>query len=146
MITVEYPIALPATFLWTGFVCAISFMEAWLKFRAPGVTRSIGLGIGRLVFRSLNRIEWLLAIAIFVDLSLRNASLLFPHLICLVPLFILFLQTIWLLPKLDKRAQRHIENQAVSPSNLHFYYVGLEIIKVVCLNIFGFNLFKTIIL
>lgn len=38
MITKKYPLALSAVFLWISFVCAISFMEAWLKFRAPGIT------------------------------------------------------------------------------------------------------------
>ena len=42
-------------FLWIGFVGAISFMEAWLKFKAPGVTMPIGLGIGKLVFNALNK-------------------------------------------------------------------------------------------
>ena len=58
------PIALTASFLWIGFVCAISFMEAWLKFRAPGVTIPLGLGIGRLVFNALNKVEWIFATAI----------------------------------------------------------------------------------
>jgi len=40
-----------ATFVWLGMVLAISFLEAPLKFRAPGVTLQIGLGIGRVVFR-----------------------------------------------------------------------------------------------
>jgi hypothetical protein len=40
------------TFVWLGMVLAISFLEAPLKFRAPGVTIPVGLGIGRLVFRS----------------------------------------------------------------------------------------------
>jgi hypothetical protein len=44
-------------FVWLGMVLAISFLEAPLKFRAPGVTLSIGLGIGRLVFRALNAAE-----------------------------------------------------------------------------------------
>ena len=48
--TLKYPLALAGVFLWIGFVSAISFMEAWLKFRAPGVTLTLGLGIGRLVF------------------------------------------------------------------------------------------------
>ena len=38
-------------------VLAISFLEAPLKFRAPGVTVPLGLGIGRLVFRALNVTE-----------------------------------------------------------------------------------------
>ena len=44
-----------ASFLWIGFICAISFMETRLKFRAPGVTLPIGLSIGKLVFRALNK-------------------------------------------------------------------------------------------
>ncbi|PBC55712.1 hypothetical protein CJ177_22530 [Rhodococcus sp. ACPA1] len=38
-------------------VLAISFLEAPLKFRAPGVTVPLGWGIGRLVFRALNVTE-----------------------------------------------------------------------------------------
>ena len=48
-------VAVAATFVWLGMVLAISFIEAPLKFRAPGVTLPIGLGIGRLVFRALTR-------------------------------------------------------------------------------------------
>ncbi len=43
--------------LWLGFVLSISFMEAWLKFQAEGVTQVIGLNIGRLVFGTLNKVE-----------------------------------------------------------------------------------------
>ena len=35
---IPFPLAVGASFVWLGFVGAISFMEAWLKFRAPGVT------------------------------------------------------------------------------------------------------------
>jgi hypothetical protein len=52
------------TFTWLGMVLAISFLEAPLKFRAPGVTIPIGLGIGRLVFRALNAVEAGLAVAV----------------------------------------------------------------------------------
>lgn len=59
-------LALPSIFLWIGFVCAISFMEAWVKFRAPGVTLPLGLGIGSLVFKALNKAEWVFAILMAV--------------------------------------------------------------------------------
>lgn len=42
---------------WLGMVVAISFLEAPIKFRAPGVTIPIGLGIDRRVFRALNIAE-----------------------------------------------------------------------------------------
>ena len=50
-------VAAAVAFTWLGMVLAISFLEAPLKFRAPGVTVVLGLGIGRVVFRALNRIE-----------------------------------------------------------------------------------------
>lgn len=54
---------------WLGMVLGISFLETPLKFRAPGVTLQIGLGIGRLVFRALNAVELLLAAGIAVALA-----------------------------------------------------------------------------
>lgn len=43
---------------WFGMVVAISFLEAPIKFRAPGVTLAIGLGIGRKVFLASMRWNW----------------------------------------------------------------------------------------
>lgn len=50
--TAALRLLLPAFLL--GAIVAISFLEAPLKFLAPGVTIPIGLGIGRLVFTALN--------------------------------------------------------------------------------------------
>lgn len=145
MITVKMPIAMAATFLWIGFVCAISFMEAWLKFRAPGITMPLGLGIGRLVFSALNKVEWVLAIAVMINLIVSRSSIFsVGNLFILLALVLLIIQTFWLLPALDARAELHIQGQIVPPSNLHFYYVGMEIIKVACLSIFGITLFKNL--
>lgn len=47
---------------WAGFVSSISFMEAWLKFRAKGVTLNVGLSIGKKIFTWLNRMEWTFAL------------------------------------------------------------------------------------
>lgn len=57
-------VATAVTFTWLGMVLAISFLEAPLKFGAPGVTVRIGLGIGRRVFRALNAVETVLAAAL----------------------------------------------------------------------------------
>jgi len=54
-------------------VLAVSFLEAPLKFRAPGVTLPIGLAIGRLVFRALNRAEAYLAAGILIGLAMGNS-------------------------------------------------------------------------
>jgi hypothetical protein len=143
MTIVKMPIALIVTFLWIGFVCAISFMEAWLKFRTPGITVPLGLGIGRLVFSALNKVEWVFAIAILLNIILSKSTFFsVNNLLYIIPLILLFTQSIWLLPALDARAEMHIQGQIPPPSNLHFYYIGIEIIKVTCLTIFGITLFK----
>src|SRR3954468_6993008 len=60
--------AAAVTFTWFGMVVAISFVEAPLKFRAPGITVPLGLGIGRLVFRALNLLEALAAVVLAITL------------------------------------------------------------------------------
>lgn len=61
-------------FVWLGMVLAVSFLETPLKFRAPGITLPLGLGIGRLVFRALNTVEVVLAVALITALLTITAS------------------------------------------------------------------------
>jgi hypothetical protein len=53
-----------------GAIVAISFLEAPLKFLAPGITIPLGLGIGRLVFTALNILTGV-ALAALTLVSLR---------------------------------------------------------------------------
>lgn len=139
----NHAVILSTTFLWLGFVGAISFMEAWLKFRAPGITLPLGLGIGRLVFHALNIVEWVFLIGILVNLYLRHGFAYQPfYLWLIIPSVILVLQTLWVLPVLDARAEMHIQGELVPPSKIHFVYVLFEILKVSCLITFGIQLFK----
>ena len=143
MTTVKYPLVVISTFLWIGFVCAISLLEAWLKFSAPGVTIAIGLGIGRLVFNALNKAELVFCAAIlFHFITARKDLLKVNSVFFLVPMLLLLAQTFWLLPALDVRAELYINQEKMSPSNLHLYYVAIEVIKVACLSLFGISLFK----
>ncbi|GAB1462099.1 hypothetical protein [Pedobacter sp.] len=138
---VAQPVALICTFTWIGFICAISFMEAWLKFRAPGVTLPIGLGIGRLVFAALNKVEWVFALAILIS-SLKTIRKTSINPFYIVVVLVLILQTTWLLPALDARAQLYIDGKNVPHANLHIYYVIAEGVKIISLFIFGTQLFK----
>ena len=140
----KYPVALATVFIWIGFVGAISFMEAWLKFRAPGITLPLGLGIGRLVFGALNKVELVLSITIIASMLFSGIKgLEWKHLFFLIPFLIVTIQGLWLLPALDVRAEMHIQGQEVPTSYLHFYYVGMEVVKIICLFIFGIQLFKS---
>lgn len=145
MMTVKYPVALFCVVLWIGFVCAISFMEAWLKFRAPGITVPLGLGIGRLVFGALNKVEWVLALVAIANLFFFGGAGWRPrYLFLLVPVVFLALQSFWLLPALDARAELHIQGQEVPHSYLHFYFIAIELIKVASLAAFSASLFEKI--
>lgn len=144
MSIVKIPFAVVAVFLWIGFVCAISFMEAWLKFRAPGITLPLGLGIGRLVFNALNKVEWVLAISLCVALFLSGGPVFkASSLAFLLPLVLLILQTVWLLPVLDARAALQMDGVPLPSSRLHLCYVGMEVAKVLSLFVFGISLFKS---
>lgn len=126
-------------FFWSGFVCAISFMEAWIKFRAKGVSLPIGLSIGKKVFHALNRMEWIFLLLYFICfIFMYKMVLQMVTVLSMLLLFILIVQTAYLLPKLDQRADLIIEGKNIEKSHLHFYYVALELIKVLLLLILGF--------
>ena len=135
-------ITIAIIFIWIGFVCAISFMEAWLKFRAPNITTALGLGIGQLVFGALNKVELFLSSSIIILFlfQLKNSKIL--NLYFVIAFAILLLQTFWILPELNERATKIIQEIIVPKSQLHFVFVALEIIKVICLFLFGKNQFK----
>lgn len=136
-------INIASIFLWIGFVCAISFMEAWLKFRAPNITLPLGLGIGRLVFNALNKVEIVFALVIILNIAWKGEPLNIQMLFLFLPILILIVQTIWLLPALDARAELHIQGKEVEKSFLHVYYVGMELLKVVFLFLYGISLLRS---
>lgn len=132
-------IAVASVFLWVGFVLAISFMEAWLKFKAPNVTLPIGLGIGKIVFSSLNKMEWFFAAAIYFNMA---AGRTLQKVLFALPLTILFFQTVYLLPALNLQADAIIAGEPFPPSQIHIYYIILEALKVALLLPLGFLLLK----
>jgi hypothetical protein len=135
-------VATAAVFVWLGMVLAISFLEAPLKFRAPGVTLPIGLGIGRLVFRALNRCEAILAAALLVSLFLRPPST-SAAIAAGVAVVALLVQVLAVRPALTRRSEATLAGAEVPRSQPHFVYVGLEIIKVIALLIAGVLLLAT---
>ncbi len=141
----KYPILITASLLWIGFVLAISFMEAWLKFRAPGVTLETGLSIGRLVFKALNRVELFFALIILIQLFFSAEGFSKWHTLFVIPLALLLVQTFYLHPALDERAVKIIEGTQVEASKLHLIYVIFEVAKVALLATFVVKLFKRVL-
>lgn len=125
-------IAVAVTFVWLGMVAAISFLEAPLKFRAPHVTLQIGLGIGRLVFRALNRVEIVFAIVIVAVIAARPPAVgvIAAFAIALVTLAI---QLAVVRPRLNRRSDKVLAGLNAPRSRGHYAYVGLEAAKVIAL-------------
>ncbi|QFU90349.1 hypothetical protein [Amycolatopsis sp. YIM 10] len=121
-------VAAALTFTWLGMVLGISFLEAPLKFRAPGVTVPLGLGIGRLVFAALNRIEVVLAVAVWAALLLGSRStgaLVATGAVSVV----LLVQLVAVRPALTRRSDRVLAGEDGPRSRAHLVYIGLEVLK-----------------
>ena len=136
-------LAVAAIFVWLGMVAAISFVEAPLKFRAPGVTLQVGLGIGRLVFKALNICEVLLAAAALVGVVLGRSPLA-AAIAVLVAVAALGAQVVGVRPALSRRSDAVLADAETAAkaaetgrSHAHFVYVGFEAIKVVALLVGG---------
>lgn len=128
--------ATAATFVWLGMVLAISFLEAPLKFRAPGVTTVLGLGIGRLVFRGLNVAEVVLAVVVIVGAVVAGAAP-GPLAAIAVLVVVLLVQLALVRPQLNRRSDRVLAGEDAPRSRAHLTYVGLELVKVAALLVLG---------
>jgi hypothetical protein len=127
-----------AAIFWLGFFMAISFMEAPLKFTAPGISIAQGLQIGRLVFGVLNKCEWVLLLIVLCTclFNLPRALVMFCVFVVCV---ILLAETFWLLPVLDARAIQYIGGHQQQDTDMHWWYIIFEILKVPALFIIGWK-------
>lgn len=118
--------------VWLGMIGAIA-IEAQLKFQAPNVTREIGLGIGKLVFTTLNHVELaialILAIALFTFPAGKRARIIFVSI-----LLILAAQTFWLIPNLVERINFITSGRTPPDSFAHVFYIVFEIGKMILLS------------
>jgi hypothetical protein len=121
---------------------AISFLEAPLKFRAPNVTLQIGLGIGRLVFHALNRVELALAAVIVVAFVVRP-----PPVSVVVALVVavaaLAIQLLAVRPRLNRRADKVLAGLNAPRSHGHYVYIGFELVKEIALAASGMLLLSS---
>src|SRR3954468_3173611 len=129
-------LATAVTFVWLGMVTAISFLETPLKFRAPGVTVPIGLGIGRLVFRALNTVEAALAavVAAAVLAGGAPAGVLGP---AAAVVALLAVQVAVVRRRLGRRSDRVLAGEELPRSRGHLAYVAFEVAKAALLVVLG---------
>jgi hypothetical protein len=135
-------IAVAAVFVWLGMVLAISFIETPLKFRAPGVTLQIGLGIGRLVFRALNACELAVAAIVVACFAITPPTTGIAA-AAAVAVVTLLAQVLAVRPRLTRRSDTVLAGGEGPRSRAHWAYVGLEIVKVITLLVVGVSLLAT---
>ena len=130
-------VQLAVTFTWLGMVLAISFLEAPLKFRAPGITIPLGVGIGRLVFRALNLTESALAIVIAIAMILAPRERAATVVVYVVLAAVLTVGAAVVRPLMDRTVVAGTVSSGVPRTVLHIAYVVLELAKVVLLIALG---------
>ncbi|MGD7705450.1 hypothetical protein [Microlunatus sp. Y2014] len=138
-----HAVTIAVTWVWLGMVFAISFIEAPLKFRAPGLTLPVGLGIGRLVFRALNLAELLFALVTCVGLLLAPPGPVATGALGGAVL-LLAVQLIGIRPRLNRRTDAVLAGAPAPRSKAHHAYVATEVLKVVALVIGGVGLLTMI--
>jgi hypothetical protein len=138
-------VATAVVFVWLGMVLAISFLEAPLKFRAPGLELTVGLAVGRLVFRALNRVEIVWAVVLAVCLISDPQSALIGTLAVVTGLLLISQLTL-VRPRLNRRSDLVLSRTAPADaprSHAHHVYIALECAKTVTLVALGCALLAT---
>ena len=131
-------VQIAAIFVWLGMVVAISFLEAPLKFRAPGITVPIGVGIGRLVFRALNGAEGVLWLVVVAAMLIRAPDVSGAETAVVAALgVVLGLGALLIRPLMDRKVRTEGPESRAPRTLLHVGYIVLELVKVVLLIVLG---------
>lgn len=123
--------------LWAGMILGISFLESWVKFRAPSLTKAIGFDVGKTVFSLFHTVQniFLLCIISFSFIIFIPSTMWFVLSGILVSIL---LQFFYLFPKLCERANELIVgNTELNKSYVHMIYGITEIFKFILLLILG---------
>ncbi|RKD96068.1 hypothetical protein [Marinifilum flexuosum] len=129
------------TFIWAGFVLAISFMEAWVKFRAESLDTPTALEVGMYVFGALNFVE-----RIFTAIMLVYLFVYYTDKVVVVTGITIFTfivaQSGYLLPELNEHTQLIVQGMQAEKSSVHLMYIVMEVIKLLALFVLGFRQVK----
>jgi hypothetical protein len=130
--------------LWAGLVIGISFIEAPAKFRAPSLTREVALDVGRHVFHASHRVQLVFAAALLAFATLGSLSWLEWFALGLAEV-IYFVQLLWLLPALVRRAQAIISGQTPAGDSPHALFIALEVAKLGALFGLGLSVLRALL-
>ncbi len=115
--------------LWAGMILGISCLEAWVKFKAPTLTKQVGLDVGRTVFQAFQYTQWGLAILLFLAILFFQLPL--TYFVIPISLGVLLgLQTFWFFPMLCINVELILAEKSSRKNAYHAWYALLEIGKL----------------
>ena len=129
------------SFIWIGFILSISFMEAWVKFRAESLDLPTALDVGRHVFSALNGVERVFSVFLMVVVFYRYTDKIIVATGVLIFTFIVA-QSGYLLPELNENAQLIIQGMQPEKNSVHMMYGVMEVLKLMALFILGLRQVK----
>jgi hypothetical protein len=117
--------------LWAGIVLGVSVAET-VKFHVPSLSRTAAFDVGRTVFHASQTLQLLpLVLALGSAMAGRVSRATWGCLTAAVSA--LLIQTVWLFPVLDARAQVLISGGVPTGHSTHAAYATLEVLKVLAL-------------
>lgn len=122
--------------LWFGMIAAISFIEAPLKFQAPGITLELGLGIGRLVFTALNISSVVLLVLLTIATLRPRPSRIQAWLLGALWL-VLLVEVAVIRPLLNVRTDAVLAGESAPFSELHYVYIAADLVIMALLAVFA---------
>lgn len=126
--------------LWAGMILGISFLESWVKFRAPLVTLIVGLDVGRTVFSYFHTAQTIWLICLICLCAIGKLPWSYWLIVGLLAI-IFVLQTNWLFPLLKQQVEVIISGGRPSSSYVHSLYGIGEVIKFLLLITLSVKLF-----
>ncbi|MEM6795642.1 MAG: hypothetical protein AAF725_16820 [Acidobacteriota bacterium] len=125
---------------WLGLILGVSFLATPAKFQAETLTLPVALEVGRVTFRLLDRLEWLLLVAVLVaawrhrpSLGQDRGALAAAAVLAAVTA----VQSLYFLPALDARVALVMAGEPLPESSLHAVSGGLEVVQALTLLILG---------
>jgi hypothetical protein len=126
--------------LWAGILFGVSFLATLAKFQAPSLSLAAAVDVGRSTFAALNRVELGCAVLTAGLLVAGAARGLWAWLASGLAVLGVLLETVWLLPVLDERAQVVIDGGMPLASSLHDIYIAVDAAKFLALVVAAFLL------
>lgn len=123
--------------LWLGLLIGVAFLATPVKFMAPSLSLPVALDVGRYTFYVFNKVEWVLA-AVLIVAPLGGGTA-WPRLLAIAAGLLVIVETVWMLPVLDRRVGLIIAGQRPPAADLHSLYIAMEVAKVLVLATIAFD-------